>query len=186
MFPLCLFPVASDDHPNLINILDTAYSVNHQLGMIHVNLQHSKLDTSELIDLVRSPKAGAIVTFTGSTRDSFNGNEVLYLDYEAHVPLATKSLHSICTEAKARWSLLGAACYHRLGRVPISEDSIVIAVSSAHRKEAWQAGEWILEEAKRKTEVWKKETFKETDDTIKAVWKANQTVPTDHTMDAEQ
>lgn len=140
---------------------------------VHVGLQDSPLDLASVIDLVRSPAAGAIVTFSGTTRNSFNGKEVLYLDYEAHTPLALKSLREVCHDAVARWDLQAAACFHRLGRVPIGEESIVIAVSSAHRKAGWEAGEWILEEAKRKTEVWKKETFID-EDVQHQKWKANE------------
>ncbi|CCG82759.1 Molybdopterin synthase catalytic subunit [Taphrina deformans PYCC 5710] len=140
---------------------------------VHVGLQYEPLEVTKVIDLVRSPAAGAIVTFSGTTRNSFNGLEVLYLDYEAHDQMATRSLQVICQEASLRWNLQGAACFHRLGRVPIGEESILIAVSSAHRKAAWEAGEWILEEAKRKTEVWKKETFLE-DQKQREKWKANE------------
>lgn len=140
---------------------------------VHVGLSEAELDVAAIIKLVKSPAAGAIVTFTGTTRNTFNGKEVLHLDYEAHDALATKSLETICTQAVAKWELLGAACFHRLGRVPVGEESILIAVSSAHRKAAWEAGEWILEEAKRKTEVWKLETFKEPEGDVSSVWKAN-------------
>lgn len=140
---------------------------------VHVGLQDGPLDLSSIIDLVRSPSAGAIVTFSGTTRDTFDGKEVLYLDYESHTPLASKSLREICQDAVDRWDLQGAACFHRLGRVPVGEESIMIAVSSAHRKAGWEAGEWILEEAKRKTEVWKRETFVD-QDIRHQKWKANE------------
>lgn len=138
-----------------------------------VTLTYEPLCLQTQINHVRSPAAGAIVTFTGTTRNNFKGLEVLHLDYEAHDELAIRSLQSICDEAMARWDLEGAACAHRLGRVAIGEDSIVIAVSSAHRKAAWQAGEWILEEAKRKTEVWKQETYVE-NEISKQTWKSNE------------
>lgn len=139
---------------------------------VHVALQKESLDILEIIALVRSPKAGAIVTFTGTTRDSFNGQEVLHLDYEAHEALALKSMHAICTSAKEEYGLIAVACYHRLGRVPIAEESIFIAVSCAHRTQAWRAGEYILEEVKKRTEIWKLETFKD-EENVKSQWKAN-------------
>lgn len=142
---------------------------------INVDLQHEPLDLTSLVDTVRSPSAGAIVTFSGTTRDSFDGARVLHLDYECHPVLARATLRESCLAAAARWPLLGAACVHRLGRVPVGEESILIAVSSPHRKAAWEAGEWILEEVKRKAEVWKRETFVDDDgDCTKEVWKANE------------
>lgn len=152
--------------------------INDAERNIHVGLTYSPLDLSAVIDLIRSPSAGALVSFTGTTRDTFKGNQVLHLDYESYPPLALKSMFEICTAAKDKFDILGAACFHRLGRVHIGHESIVIAVSSAHRKEAWLAGEWILEEVKRKTEVWKKETFvaaqNGTKDSVTEMWKANE------------
>ena len=85
--------------------------------------------------------------------------------------MALPSLRSISSAAKQKWSLFGVAVTHRLGRVPIGEESILIAVSAAHRKEAWEAAEWILEEVKRKTEIWKKEVYENPDD--EPQWKEN-------------
>ena len=153
--------------------------------ILHVGLQYEPLDLSRIVDLVRSDAAGAIVSFSGTTRNHFAGKEVLHLDYEAYDQLALQSLRRICKEATSRFNLRGAACFHRLGRVAVGEESIVIAVSSDHRKAAWEAGEYILEEAKRETEVslslissishqvWKRETFKNGDE-LAEQWKANE------------
>ncbi|ORY84210.1 Molybdopterin biosynthesis MoaE [Protomyces lactucae-debilis] len=140
---------------------------------VHVGLQHTPLDLTHIVNLVRSDAAGAIVTFSGTTRNHFAGKEVLHLDYEAYGKMALVSLRQICEDAMQRFSLRGAACFHRLGRVSVGEESIMIAVSSDHRKAAWEAGEYILDEAKRQTEVWKRETFKEETGLAK-VWKANE------------
>jgi molybdopterin synthase catalytic subunit len=96
---------------------------------------------------------------------------VVHLDYEAYPDMALPSLKSISIAAKERWGLFGVAVTHRLGRVPIGEESILIAVSAGHRREAWDAAEWILEEVKRKTEIWKRESYEDVD--IEPQWKAN-------------
>ena len=85
--------------------------------------------------------------------------------------MALPSLFNITSEAKKRWSLHGVAVTHRLGRVPIGEESVLIAVSAGHRREAWDAAEWILEELKRKTEIWKRESYEDPDQ--QPEWKAN-------------
>lgn len=90
--------------------------------------------------------------------------------------MALPSLSRISCEAKKRWSLFGVAVTHRLGRVPIGEESVLIAVSAGHRREAWDAAEWILEELKRKTEIWKRESYE--DPLQKPQWKANSTAGT--------
>jgi len=138
---------------------------------VYVSLTNGPLNPSHIIDMVRSPSAGAIVLFAGTTRDNFAGKTVIHLDYEAFPALAIPSLRTISTTAKSRWSLHAVAVVHRLGRVPIGEESILIAVSSAHRKEAWEAGEWILEEVKRKTEIWKRESYAEPGE--EPQWKEN-------------
>jgi molybdopterin synthase catalytic subunit len=99
------------------------------------------------------------------------GKKVIRLDYEAYPDMALPSLRSISAQAKNKWDLLGVAVTHRLGRVPTGEESILIAVSSAHRQEGWRAAEWILEEVKRKTEIWKKESYD--DPSEEAQWKEN-------------
>jgi len=86
--------------------------------------------------------------------------------------MALPSLKSISIQAKAKWPLFGVAVTHRLGRVPTGEESILIAVSSGHRREAWEAAEWILEEVKRKTEIWKRETYEDPEQ--EPQWKANE------------
>ena len=97
---------------------------------------------------------------------------MIHLDYEAYPEMALPSLKSIAIQAKQKWLLFGVAVTHRLGRVPTGEESILIAVSSGHRREAWEAAEWILEEVKRKTEIWKRETYDDPDQ--EPEWKANE------------
>ena len=138
---------------------------------VFVSLTHDPLNSQKMMDLVRSPEAGAIVLFAGTTRNNFGGKNVIYLDYEAYPAMALPSLSSIATQAKKKWPLLGVAVTHRLGRVPIGEESILIAVSAPHRQEAWSAAEWILEEVKRKTEIWKRESYE--DSGQEPQWKEN-------------
>ena len=156
---------------------------------VYVSLTNDPLNPSHIMDLVRSPEAGAIVLFAGTTRNNFQGNHkydglgqvltfegrtVIHLDYEAYLEMASPSLKKIATAGKMKWGLFGVAVTHRLGRVPIGEESILIAVSAAHRREAWDAAEWILEEVKAKTEIWKRESY--ADPSQEPVWKENKDV----------
>jgi molybdopterin synthase catalytic subunit len=106
-----------------------------------------------------------------NTKLIFKGKMVIHLDYEAFPEMAIPSLKSIATAAKKNWGSLGVAVTHRLGRVPIGEESILIAVSAEHRREAWDAAEWILEEIKAKTEIWKRESY--ADPSLEPQWKEN-------------
>lgn len=96
---------------------------------------------------------------------------MLELHYSAYEPRALKTMLAICKTIKKKHSLISIALIHRLGVVPIGEESILIAVSSPHRKAAWKAGEEALEECKRMVEVWKREMF---DDMDGGVWRANR------------
>lgn len=156
----------------------------------YVGLTYEHLNAQQTMDKVRSPEAGAIVLFAGrshlqysvtqlysltisrqgTTRDNFAGKPVKELQYTAYNKLALRSMLSICRDMKEKHGLKGIAMIHRLGTVPIGEESILIALSSPHRQAAWRAGEEALEECKAKVEVWKREEFEGED----GVWRANR------------
>ncbi|KAI1069726.1 hypothetical protein LB507_008366 [Fusarium sp. FIESC RH6] len=136
----------------------------------YVALTHDHLDAQAIMDRVRSPSAGAIVLFAGTTRDNFAGKPVKELQYTAYHPRALKSMLAIAKDIRDKHGLRGVAMIHRLGAVPIGEESILIAVSSPHRQAAWRAGEEALEECKNKVEVWKREEFEGEE----GVWRANR------------
>ncbi|KAF5601588.1 molybdopterin synthase catalytic subunit [Fusarium pseudoanthophilum] len=136
----------------------------------YVALTHDHLNAQAIMDRVRSPSAGAIVLFAGTTRDNFAGKPVKELQYTAYHPRALKSMMAIAKEVRDKHGLRGVAMIHRLGPVPIAEESILIAVSSPHRQAAWRAGEEALEECKSKVEVWKREEFEGEE----GIWRANR------------
>ncbi|KAI4604323.1 Molybdopterin synthase catalytic subunit [Pestalotiopsis sp. 9143b] len=136
----------------------------------YVGLTHDLLNVQNVMDRVRSPQAGAIVLFAGTTRDNFGGKPVKELQYSAYGALALRTMLSLCKDISAKHGLKGIAMVHRLGTVPIGEESILIAVSSPHRQAAWRAGEEALEECKARVEVWKREEFEGEE----GVWRANR------------
>lgn len=138
---------------------------------LYIALTHDPLDPTRLIDRVRSPEAGAIVLFAGTTRNSFADRPVRDLAYQSYTPLALTTLHAIASSVRTRHGLKAIAVVHRLGTVPVGEESILIAVSSPHRKEAWLAGEECLEEVKARAEIWKLERFVDDEG---GVWRANR------------
>lgn len=109
------------------------------------------IDTAELMRLVASPRAGALVTFTGMTR------EVDSLDYEAYIEMATERIEAICTELAEAHGLTGIAAAHRTGTVPLGEPSVVVAVSAAHRPEAFAAAREAIDRIKAEAPIWKVE-----------------------------
>ncbi|THV45193.1 hypothetical protein BGAL_0518g00030 [Botrytis galanthina] len=149
----------------------------------YVALTHEYLDAKVMMDKVRSPKAGAIVLFAGTTRDNFGGKPVKELQYTSYEPRALQTMLSICKAIVQKHSLTSIAMIHRLGVVPIGEESILITVSSPHRQAAWRAGEEALEECKEKVEVWKKEEFGGEEG---GVWRANRDGAVGERVDEEK
>ncbi|KUJ07262.1 Molybdopterin biosynthesis MoaE [Mollisia scopiformis] len=149
----------------------------------YVALTHDYLDAKSMMDRVRSPKAGAIVLFAGTTRDNFAGKPVKELQYTSYEPRALQTMLTICKSVREKHSLTSIAMIHRLGVVPIGEESILITISSPHRQAAWRAGEEALEECKEKVEVWKKEEFGGEDG---GAWRANRDGAVGKRIDQDQ
>ena len=104
-----------------------------------------------LLDRVRDPRAGAVVTFQGVTR------EVELLQYEAYVEMAEERIAAIVSDAVTRHGLCAGAAEHRIGDVPLSEPSVVVAVSAPHRGEAFAGAREVIDRLKAEAPIWKKE-----------------------------
>ncbi|ODV96321.1 hypothetical protein PACTADRAFT_41578 [Pachysolen tannophilus NRRL Y-2460] len=144
---------------------------------IKVYLKNEILESQEAINFVKSPEAGAIIFFGGTTRNNFESKIVTKLSYEAHHKLALKTIIKIAQTAKKNFAdesvdkkIHKIFISHRLGVVPVSEESIIIALSSTHREEGWQAAMFILEEIKKKAEIWKNEIYEDGSSS----WKENE------------
>ena len=109
------------------------------------------LSLDALAARVRDPRAGAVVTFAGVTR------EVDRLEYEAYAEMAEERMGAIAAEAAARHGLCSAAVEHRVGEVPLSEPSVIVAVSAPHRGEAFAGAREIIDRVKAEAPIWKKE-----------------------------
>ena len=107
--------------------------------------------------------AGGICVFSGNTRAETekDGRELVALDYEAYASMAEKQLRELVGAARSRWPVIKVAVLHRTGRVAVGEPSVVIAVSTGHRKEAFEACRFIIDELKKDVTIWKKEVWKE-------------------------
>lgn len=117
----------------------------------HVALREEPLSLDALVARVRDPRAGAVVTFSGVTR------EVPSLEYEAYAEMALEQMRAIVAEAIAQHGLCAAAAEHRVGTVPLSEASVIVAVSAPHRPEAFAGGREIIDRLKALAPIWKRE-----------------------------
>ena len=104
-----------------------------------------------LVARVRDPRAGAVVTFQGVTRD------VDHLDYEAYVEMADERIRAIVAEAIERHGLCAAVAEHRIGVVPLSEPSVAVAASAPHRGDAFAGAREIIDRIKAEAPIWKRE-----------------------------
>lgn len=123
------------------------------------DLTTDKIDTQALVDRVTTPAVGAVVLFVGTTREFTNGRQTASLDYECYEEMAKKKLSELEQQARERWDISDCVIVHRLGHVPLAEASIAIAVSSAHRAVAFEAGRWLIDTIKEEVPIWKKENW---------------------------
>ena len=117
------------------------------------------LDPNRIVEAVRRDDAGAVTLFYGIVRNENIGRRVLYLEYDAYPEMATKVMREIAAEIRERFAIAEIACQHRTGRLEIGETSLLVAVSSAHRAEAFEACHAYVDELKARVPIWKKEVF---------------------------
>lgn len=122
-----------------------------------VKIVRDPIIIDEVIGSVESPSAGCIVSFTGTVRNRSDLGRVTGMHLEAADDLARKDLQRIAEEAMSTHELIGVAATHRIGGLKVGEVIVVIAVSAAHRKDAFDACEYIIDELKKTTPIWKKE-----------------------------
>lgn len=123
------------------------------------HLSADSINIPSLLATAHHPKAGAIVLFSGETRDSSHGKEVAFLEYEAQQSMAEKMIAAIVQQAIKKWNLNMAVAVHRTGKVAVSETAVVVITASAHRSEAYAANRYIIDKIKHEAPIWKCEYF---------------------------
>lgn len=142
---------------------------------VHVGLTYDHLNTQSYLSFIRSPAAGANILFLGTTRNSFDSRPVTRLSYSAYPALAIRTLFAIASDVREKHGLEKVVIVHRLGDVPVEEESIAVCVSSGHREEGWKGAEECLERVKERAEIWKREWFGD-GKVEEGAWRANQDV----------
>ncbi|WP_405080032.1 molybdenum cofactor biosynthesis protein MoaE [Paenibacillus chitinolyticus] len=120
-------------------------------------LTRDPIEPAELLHKVTHPDCGATLAFIGTTREHTHGVRTVLLEYEAYEPMAVSVMETIGAEMEARWPGCRCAMTHRLGPVGIGESSLVIAVSTPHRADCYEASRYAIERVKQILPVWKKE-----------------------------
>ncbi|MDH4089771.1 MAG: molybdenum cofactor biosynthesis protein MoaE [Cyclobacteriaceae bacterium] len=134
--------------------------------MIKITEKH--IDVQKVIETATSLSAGAVNVFIGTVRNNAHGKNVLWLEYEAYETMAVGEIRKIIDEASQRWPLLGWAISHRIGTLKPGEVSVVVAVSTPHRKDSFDACQFIIDTVKEKAPIWKKEVFEDGEEWISA------------------
>ncbi len=119
-----------------------------------IQIQRTRIDVEAVVNRVRRDDAGAIVVFLGSVRSD---PDVRALEYEVYKPMALRTLAELVERAKEKFGILEMSIVHRVGRVPVGGDSVVIACAAPHRSEAFAACAWAMNEVKRIVPIWKAE-----------------------------
>jgi molybdopterin synthase catalytic subunit len=116
------------------------------------------IDPSRLLEEVGRPDAGASALFIGTARDHSEGKTgVTHLDYDAYREHVLSKLDEIVDEALNRWPVLSVVVEHRVGLVEVGQPSVAVAVSSAHRGDAFEAARYLIDELKARAPIWKRE-----------------------------
>ncbi|MGY4688864.1 molybdenum cofactor biosynthesis protein MoaE [Salibacterium sp. K-3] len=129
------------------------------MGLFEITGQ--PIDAEDVAAKVKRPEAGAVVTFSGTVREWTNGRRTLKLKYEAYHSMAVKQLEAVGREAEEKWPDILTAATHRTGELKITDTAVVIAVSSPHRRSAYEASEYMIERIKEIVPIWKKEYWED-------------------------
>jgi MoaE-MoaD fusion protein len=141
-------------------------------GEIVIELVRKQIQTADVTARLKAPRDGAIVVFEGIVRNESGGRRTLYLEYEAYEAMALKQMGVIASAMRDQLGADSVALVHRLGRLEIGETSVLIAVTSAHRRAAFEACRYGIDTLKRTVPIWKKEYFEDG-----AVWAEGEIPP---------
>lgn len=122
---------------------------------IEIRIQTEPIDVAAEYAALASPQSGGRVVFTGCVRDREKGDAIDHLDYEHYAGMAERELNRLAGEACARWDLIVLRVVHRIGRVDVPAESVVISVASKHSPAAFEAARFMIDELKKSVPIWK-------------------------------
>ena len=133
-----------------------------------IKITEKPIDVQKVIDTASSLGAGAVNVFIGTIRNTAHNKNVVWLEYEAYESMAISEIRKIIEDAAQRWPLLGWAVSHRIGTLKPGEVAVAVAVSSPHRKQSFEACEFVIDNIKEKVPIWKKEVFEDGEEWVSA------------------
>ncbi|MFA5297131.1 MAG: molybdenum cofactor biosynthesis protein MoaE [Lutibacter sp.] len=126
-----------------------------------IKITSSTLNLQDCYDFVQDASCGGIALFVGTVRNSTKNKEVSLLDFSAYEPMALKEMQKIADLALTKFKIHKIAIHHAVGELQIGAVPVIIAVSSAHRKAAFEACEFAIDTLKETVPIWKKEHFED-------------------------
>lgn len=120
-----------------------------------------EIDLNEAFHALRDPEAGGCTLFIGTVRNHANGKRVIQLDFEGYEPMAIKEMESLAKRAYDIWPVKKLAIIHALGKKKVGDPVVVVGVAAAHRKDAFEASRFLIDELKKSVPIWKREHFED-------------------------
>ena len=136
--------------------------------MENIKITSDPLLPDALINQGKHEGAGALNVFIGTGRDTTKDKPVVHLDFEAYEPMAIKELEKIAEQARKQWPIESLAIHHRVGRLAIGDIPVVIAVSTPHRQQGFEACQFMIDTLKLTVPIWKKEVFEDGEEWVSA------------------
>ena len=127
---------------------------------VSVRLTHEPISSETLLPSLANTYSGGTVAFLGTAREYTDGRETSSLEYEAYESMATEAMTRLASAACQRWPIVAVSIVHRLGPVALGETCVAIVVSCPHRREAFEATAWLMDQIKHDVPIWKKEHWK--------------------------
>ncbi len=124
-----------------------------------IEITDQPIDFAEVTNSVRTHAAGAVVLFMGTVREFTGDAQTTSLEYDAYPQMALQKMQQLDIDAREKWSLHKVSMVHRTGHLDLGEIAVAVAVSAGHRKEAFSAGQWLIDSLKERVPIWKKELY---------------------------
>lgn len=124
-----------------------------------IEITDKDFSTDDIIKKLKKPEIGCLVTFNGIVRGTALQGAVDTLEIEAYDEMGLKTLNEIVDSAKSQFEIYDVSIIHRTGKLRVGDNIVCIAVSAGHRKDAFKACEWLINELKKIVPIWKKETY---------------------------
>ena len=136
--------------------------------MTDIQITDKPLDVSKIYDQAVSEEAGAVNMFIGTVRIKTADRTVVRLEYESYEKMAITEMSKIADVAHSKWPVKNIIIHHRYGNLKVTDKAVVIAVSTPHRKDSFEACQYIIDTLKQKVPIWKKEVFSDGEEWVSA------------------